>query len=104
MVLVCVDGSSWGGEPFPALSDVPETTGDARPRDAASVLFGITIAIEHRERYLAAFVEKLRGRLGPPAALQAVSKKAAPAAAPAAGSRTIRCEAISSDPERHSPM
>lgn len=69
VVLVCVEGSVWkdasGNDmPFPSLEDVP--AGPAR--DAASVLFGLTIAIDHKARYLPTFVEKLRQRLGPPAA------------------------------------
>ena len=64
VVLVCVEGSVWkdasGNDmPFPSITDVP-----AGPtRDAASVLFGLTIAIDHRARYLPTFVEKLRQRL-----------------------------------------
>ena len=79
VVLVCVDGSEWQGQPFPALTDVPA----GETREAASVLFGITIAIEHRRSYLAGFVEKLRQRLGPPASLKMAGGGAAKSAAPA---------------------
>ena len=67
---VCVEGSTWSGMPFPQLTDVPETVetplGTKAPRDAASAVFGHTIAIEHKSAYVSAFVQKLRERLGPP--------------------------------------
>ena len=64
VVLICVDGSTWAGNPFPSLDDVPaemrtDKGGVVRPRDAASILLGRTIAIEHKASYLPAFVEKL---------------------------------------------
>ena len=67
---VCVEGSTWSGMPFPALTDVPEKVetpvGTKAPRDAAGAVFGHTIAIEHKSAYVSAFVQKLRERLGPP--------------------------------------
>lgn len=76
VVLVCVDGSEWAGMPFPQLTDLPETMGAVRPRAAGAVLFGHTIAIEHRNAYLGAFVEKLRQRLGPSGKERAMLKAA----------------------------
>ena len=67
---VCVEGSTWSGMPFPALTDVPEKmetpVGTKAPRDAAGAVFGHTIAIEHKAAYVSAFVLKLRERLGQP--------------------------------------
>ena len=69
---VCVEGSTWAGMPFPALTDVPEkvqtAAGQKLPRDAAGAVFGHTIAIEHKFAYMSGFVQKLRERLGPPLA------------------------------------
>ena len=53
---VCVEGSTWSGMPFPALTDVPEKmetpVGTKAPRDAAGAVFGHTIAIEHKAAYV----------------------------------------------------
>ena len=98
VVMVCVDGSEWAGMPFPSISDVPETIGSVHPRDAASVLFGHTIAIEHRTAYLGAFVEKLRQRLGPSgkqlAELKAAKNAGARIAVRSAGTAEIRYDAF----------
>ena len=93
VVLVCVEGSMWkdasGNDmPFPAISDVPA----GAPRDAASILFGLTIAIDHKARYLPTFVEKLRQRIGPPAAMMKSVKKAPPRVA--GEGREIRFDAF----------
>ena len=49
---VCVEGSTWSGMPFPALTDVPEVVttevGDLYPRDAAAAVFAHTIAVSLR--------------------------------------------------------
>ena len=96
--MVCVDGSEWAGMPFPSISDVPETIGSVHPRDAASVLFGHTIALEHRTAYLGAFVEKLRQRLGPSgkqlAELKAANNAGARIAVRSAGTAEIRYDAF----------
>lgn len=71
VVPVCVEGSSWAGMPFPALSDVPETAhleggATVHPRDAASAVFGTHIAISHKAAYLDAFLHWVRERVGVP--------------------------------------
>jgi hypothetical protein len=96
---VCVEGSSWAGMPFPALTDVPEAVetanGTVWPRDAAGAVFGHTIAIDHKAAYVEAFLDKLRERLGPPAAATTpASGNAAGGAAAASGERAIRFDAF----------
>ena len=101
---VCVEGATWHGQPFPQLTDVPEAVdtseGSVRPRDAATAVFGHTIALDHKAAYLQAFLEKLSNRLGPAAAAAADADDddtpvAAPGTTAAAGAeRTIRFDAF----------
>ena len=93
---VAVEGASWGGNPFPQLTDVPESmdtsAGVIKPREAAAAVFGHTIALDHKNAYLDAFFEKLSNRLGPPAALRTAQSSSNDSGS--SGDRTIRFDAF----------
>ena len=99
VILVSVEGSSWHGMPFPALTDVPETAqtdeGLVKPRDAAAAVFGHTIALDHVDAYLDAFLTNLGKRLGAPGeALSAGRRPRETSTDFLLGERTIRYDAF----------
>ena len=97
---VSVEGSSWRGMPFPALTDVPETaqTDEGRlvkPRDAAAAVFGHTIALDHMDAYLDAFLENLGKRLGGPGEASSAGRRPRETSTDfLLGERTIRYDAF----------
>ena len=58
-MLHCDDVTPWYERTPSWVMEKMRTHGVVRPRDAASILLGLTIAIEHKASYLPAFVEKL---------------------------------------------
>ncbi len=84
VILVLVEGSSWGGKPFPALEDVPESIEvqdeervmTLRPRDAMRHIFASSPRLDHTRNYFAAFVDVLFDALGPPPAVESLQGEA----------------------------
>lgn len=74
VIPVIVDGSKWDDLPFPDVKHVLEKiTLEERnfyPRAAAEVVFGMHIAIEHKQSYFPDFMKRVVARLGPVGALR----------------------------------
>ena len=69
VLLVVVDGATWGGKSFPDASDVPEKlNGVLRPRDAfvAALAKVSNKHLQHTRSYFDEFVDELKAGLGPP--------------------------------------
>ena len=70
VLLVVVDGATWGGKSFPDASDVPEKlNGVLRPRDAfvAALAKVSNKHLQHTRSYFDEFVDELKAGLRPPA-------------------------------------